>query len=636
MTRPGVTYRGDGRCTFDVWAPLLRNVNVRLEDPAARDLSMERDEWGHWRVETGDVAPGTRYRFVLNQEQSRPDPASQFQPDGVHGPSAVVDHAAFHWMDAGWEGVPLEDMILYELHVGTFTSEGTFEAVIPRLPELRDLGINTIEIMPVAQFPGSRNWGYDGVYPYAVQESYGGPDGLKTLVDAIHRQGMSAVLDVVYNHLGPEGNYLRDFGPYFTDVYQTPWGQAINLDQEHSHDVRAFFIENALYWLREYHFDGLRLDAIHAIYDRGAKHFLRELAERVAEFSRRWGQKRYLIAESDLNDVRVIKPRRSGGYGMDAQWSDDFHHSLHALLTGEKNGYYEDFGGIDQLAKAYKEGFVYSWSYSVHRKRFYGSSSRQRPGRQFVVCSQNHDQVGNRMLGERLGQLVDLEALKLGAGALLLSPYVPLLFMGQEYDEQAPFQYFVSHTDEGLVEAVRQGRASEFASFGWTQECPDPQSADTFMRSKLRWDLRQEGRHGIVLAFYKHLIELRTSIRPIASRRKLTVRTISEKNVLTWQFRQGRDHVQCLMNFSEKAQQFALRTAQADWRKVLDSAETRWSGPGARLPETIRDRQEISMPRRSIALYRLEESKPSEEWAAAAVQVSATEGLPDAGSDSDL
>lgn len=636
MTKPGANYQGNGRCTFDVWAPLLRDVRVRLEGPAARELSMERDEWGHWRIETGDVAPGTRYRYVLDGEQSRPDPASHFQPEGVHGPSAVVDHSAFSWMDAGWEGVPLEDMILYELHVGTFTPEGTFEAVIPRLPELRELGVNTIEVMPVAQFPGARNWGYDGVYPYAVQQSYGGPDGFKALVDAIHRQGMSAVLDVVYNHLGPEGNYLWDFGPYFTDVYHTPWGQAINLDQAYSHDVREFFIENALYWLREYHLDALRLDAIHAIYDHSAKHFLRELAERVAQFSRRSGQKRYLIAESDLNDVRVIKPRRSGGYGMDAQWSDDFHHSLHALLTGERNGYYEDFGRIEQLAKAYKDGFVYSWNYSAHRKRFFGSSSRKRPARQFVVCSQNHDQIGNRMLGERLEQLIDLESLKLGAGALLLSPYVPLLFMGQEYGEEAPFQYFVSHTDEELMEAVRQGRASEFASFGWTQDCPDPQSVETFQRSKLRWDTRQEGRHGVLLAFYKHLIELRNSIRPIVSRKKMTVRAIPEKNVLTWQGRHGRDHVQCLMNFNGQTEQFALRTADAEWRKVLDSAETRWNGPGARLPETIRARQEIVMPHRSIALYRMHEPEASEAWAEAAARVTTMEELPDAGADSDL
>lgn len=629
-------YRGDGRCTFDVWAPLVQEVKLRVMGPDVRDLPMSRNDQGHWRAEANGVDPGTHYMYVLEGDKARPDPASGFQPEGVHGPSAVVDHSAFRWTDAGWESVPLEEMIVYELHVGTFTPEGTFEAVTTRLDELKDLGVNAIELMPVAQFPGARNWGYDGVLPYAVQESYGGPEGLKTLVDAIHRRGMSAVLDVVYNHLGPEGNYFGDFGPYFTDVYHTPWGLAINFDQEHSDQVRSFFIQNALYWLRDYHFDALRLDAVHAIYDQSAKHFLRELVEAVGDLSRQSGRKRYLIAESDLNDVRLIKPPRSGGYGLDAQWSDDFHHSLHAMLTGETNGYYEDFGKIEQLAKACKEGFVYSWDYSAHRKRFFGSSSRQRPARQFVVCSQNHDQVGNRMLGERLGHLVDFESSKLGAGVLLLSPYVPLLFMGQEYGEEAPFQYFVSHTDEQLVEAVRRGRASEFASFRWTQECPDPQGVETFMNSKLRWDTRQEGDHRILLDFYKHLIEIRHSIRPMVSRKKLTVRVISEKNVLTWRYRQARGQWQCLMNFSDRAEQFALRTSEADWRRVLDSADARWNGPGAALPEAIHDAQQVSMPRRSIALYHMDLPTPSEGRAEAAASVSVMEGIPNARSDSDV
>ncbi len=624
-TQAGALYEGNGICTFGVWAPHVQQMTLRVTAPHTYDLPMVRDEQGHWRVRAHDVVPGCRYMYALDGDRERPDPASQFQPAGVHGPSAVIDHEAFRWTDAGWEGVPLEDMIVYELHVGTFTAAGTFEAIVPRLDELNELGVNTIELMPVAQFPGQRNWGYDGVYPYAVQESYGGPDGLKTLVDASHHHGMSVVLDVVYNHLGPEGNCFRDFGPYFTDAYHTPWGQAVNFDQADSHHVRAYFIQNALYWLRDYHIDGLRLDALHAIYDRSAKHFVRELVENVATFSRRTGQKRYLIGESNLNDVRFLRPRRSGGYGLDAQWSDDFHHCLHTLLTGEDKGYYADYGRIEQMAKAYKEGFVYSWEYSPFRRRFYGSSSRQRPARQFFVCSQNHDQIGNRMGGERLTQLIDFESLKLSAGALLLAPYVPMLFMGQEYAEDAPFQYFVSHSDEQLVEAVRRGRSKEFASFQWTQECPDPQSVETFMNSKIRWHTRTEGRHRLLYTFYKHLIDLRRSIPQMVSKKNLLVRAIPGKNVLVWQRRQGQTH--CLMNFSDQPERFALRTSEANWLKVLDSADVQWDGPGATLPETIDERQEVSMPRRSIALYRCDRPDLQSDQAVAAARLSATEGI---------
>ncbi len=623
-------------CEFDVWAPHLQEVRLRIVSPEPQELPMTRDDWGHWRLEARDVAPGSQYFYLLDGDRARPDPASCFQPEGVHGPSEVVDHSAFVWTDAGWEGVPLEDMIIYELHVGTFTPEGTFEAIIPRLAELKEFGVTAVELMPVAQFPGDRNWGYDGVQPYAVQNSYGGPAGLKRLVNAIHQHGLSAILDVVYNHLGPEGNYLREFGPYFTDVYRTPWGEAINYGEADSNPVRQYFIENALYWLREYHFDALRLDALHAIYDQSARHFLRELAENVAELSRRTGHKRYLIAESDLNDVRLIKPRRSGGHGLDAQWSDDFHHSLHVLLTSETKGYYEDFGRIEQLAKAYKEGFVYSWDYSVHRRRFHGSSSRRRPARQLVVCSQNHDQVGNRMRGERLEHLLDFESLKLAAGALLLSPYVPLLFMGQEYGEEAPFQYFVSHTDPQLVEAVRQGRASEFAAFEWTQECPDPQSVETFMSSKLGWQTRREGRHRTLLAFYKRLIELRSSVPQWVSRKNLTVRAVPANGILTWQ-RQSASTWMCgIMNFSEQSESFSLGTEEMTWHKVLDSADARWDGPGGQSPEHVRDRQELSLAPRSVVVYCADRSARARERSDATAQALVTEGIPDAHSSGDV
>ncbi|NIO20211.1 MAG: malto-oligosyltrehalose trehalohydrolase, partial [Candidatus Aenigmarchaeota archaeon] len=359
--RIGPHYIGNGRCEFSIWAPFLKDVAIKMVSPEERLIPMSRYKNGYWKVVVDDVFPRTLYFYRLERSLDRPDPASNFQPEGVHGPSQIVDHSAFQWEDKNWRGINLENMIIYELHVGTFTNEGTFDAIIPRLDDLCDLGINAINIMPVAQFPGERNWGYDGVHPFAVQNSYGGLEGLKRLVNACHKRGIAIILDVVYNHLGPEGNYLGDFGPYFTEKYKTPWGSAINFDDAYSDEVRNFFIENALYWFLHYHVDGLRLDAVHAIYDMSAKPFLHEVAERVEDFSNEYGRKFYLIAESNLNDVKVITRRKFGGYGINAQWCDDFHHSLHTLLTDEKTGYYIDFGNMEQFVKALREGFVISW-----------------------------------------------------------------------------------------------------------------------------------------------------------------------------------------------------------------------------------------------------------------------------------
>jgi maltooligosyltrehalose trehalohydrolase len=603
LTQIGAQYLGNNRCEFRVWAPLPRQVALRIVLPSRRDLSLDRNDLGYWQTTADDVPPGSRYCYLLDGTTQRSDPASQFQPESVHGPTEVVDHSSFPWTDAGWEGVPLEDMVIYELHVGTFTPEGTFEAIVPRLAELRDLGITAIELMPVAQFPGDRNWGYDGAYPYAAQNTYGGPAGLKTLINAIHQQGMSAILDVVYNHMGPEGNYLRDFGPYFTGRYRTPWGDAINYDEAYSYGVRNFFLENALFWLREYHFDALRLDALHMVFDQGARHIIQELTDSVAEFSRQSVPKRYMIGESDLDDVRFIKPARDGGYGLDAQWLDDFHHSLHALVTGEDRGYYADFGRIEQLSKAIREGFVYSWQYSRHRKKFHGSSSRQRPARQFVVFAQNHDHVGNRMLGERLSRLVDFESLKLVAGALLLAPYVPLLFMGEEYAEDAPFLYFVSHTDEQLVSAVREGRRTEFQAFQQEQECPDPQAAETFQRSKLNWESRNQNRHRILLDFHRRLLMLRRGIPNIVSRKGFAVDCLARQKTLIWHRRHDWGQVHGLMNFSSETQTIRLPAQQIVWTKILDSADAAWQGPGATLPDTVRGRPDLTIPARSLAVY---------------------------------
>ncbi len=493
-TSLGATYYGDGRCRFLVWAPLAERVEIRQLSPQERSAALEKLPQGYHRAVLTDFDPSGRYVYRLYKIQAkepveRPDPASRFQPEGVHGPSQVVD-AEFDWEDADWHGLPLSQYIIYELHVGTFTPAGTFDAVIAHLDELRDIGITAVELMPVAQFPGTRNWGYDGTYPFAAQNSYGGPQGLKRLVNACHRKGLAVILDVVYNHLGPEGNYLRDFGPYFTDFYQTPWGEAVNFDGPYSDDVRRFFMENALYWVEDCHIDALRLDAVHAILDFSARPFLEELARTVHRAAERLNRRIYCIAESALNDTRIIRPRELGGFALDAQWNDDFHHALHALLTGEQTGYYQDFGRLHQLARAWRRGFVYDGQYSGYRQRAHGNSSRNIPAQQLVVFAQNHDQIGNRMLGERLSRLVSFEDLKLAAGLVLLSPFIPLLFMGEEYGETAPFQYFIDHSDPELVNAVREGRRREFAAFGWEEEPPDPQDEATFLRSKLDRSLR--------------------------------------------------------------------------------------------------------------------------------------------------
>lgn len=627
MARVGASYQqGNHRCVFRVWAPLRQQVGLRVvAPPGERDLSLEKEDAGYWQITLEDVPPATRYWYLLDGSTKRPDPASQFQPESVHGPSEVVDHAAFAWTDSAWEGVPLEDLVIYELHVGTFTPPGTFAAVIPRLAPLKELGITAVEIMPVAQFPGDRNWGYDGAYPYAVQNSYGGPTGLKTLIDAIHRHGMSAILDVVYNHLGPEGSYLRDFGPYFTGRYRTPWGDALNYDDAHSYGVRDFFLENALFWLREYHFDALRVDALHHVYDQGAKHFIQELTERVGQLSRESARKYYLIGESDLDDVRLLKPPADGGYGLDAQWCDDFHHSLHTLLTGEHTGYYEDFGRLDQMAKAFKEGFVYSWQFSQYRRKFHGSSSRARPARQFVVFAQNHDQIGNRMLGERLSRLVDFESLKLAAGVVLLAPYLPLLFMGEEYGEETPFLYFVSHTDPDLVAAVREGRKTEFEAFQRNQECPDPQAPETFLQSQLRWDERNRDRHHLLLAFHRQLLEVRRAIPHVVSKRNLLVESLTGQKVMLWHRRHEWGEVSGLMNFNTASQEVALPLSQRTWTKILDSADPKWGGPGQAMQTTVTGRQHVTMSGRSIAVFQAGSAVVIEERAAAQAAVAVGE-----------
>ncbi|MEO0455543.1 MAG: malto-oligosyltrehalose trehalohydrolase [Cyanobacteria bacterium P01_A01_bin.114] len=593
--RLGANYLSDGRCEFTVWAPHLEKVELHL---TATDLSqnlhpMTRDRRGYWQVALDDIQPGARYRYRLDEDKSWPDPASYHQPEGVHGASAVVDHGSFEWRDLSWQNLALADYIIYELHIGTFTPAGTFEAAIERLDYLKTLGITAVEIMPVAQFPGERNWGYDGVCPFAVQQSYGGPDGLKQLVDACHQRGLAVILDVVYNHFGPEGNYTGLYGPYTTERYRTPWGTAINFDDAFSDGVRHYFLSNALYWFELYHIDALRLDAIHAIYDFGAKHFLSELAEVTAALGQSLDRPLYLIAESDLNDVRIIRDAQRGGYGLDAQWSDDFHHALHTALTKETSGYYGDFKDPESLAQAYRDSFVYGWRYSPFRQRYHGSRADGHPAQQFVVCAQNHDQVGNRMLGERLSELIPFEALKLAAGATLLSPYLPMLFMGEEYGETAPFLYFVDHGDPDLIAGVRAGRKREFEAFHGVGEPPDAASLETFERAKLNWSLLGQTQHKALLKFYQRLIALRKQLQiPTQwSRSDMTVlQTANVVQIHCWNTDQQRLSV---MNFSEDSATVKLESIfkhqQLAWQRQIDSAELTWAGLGATAPDVLPD-----------------------------------------------
>jgi maltooligosyltrehalose trehalohydrolase len=594
-SRLGAIYLGDSRCQFLVWAPLVPKVDVHVVSPEEQIFPLARSAQGYHQAIVEGVAPGYRYFYRLDSERERPDPASRFQPAGVHGPSQVID-PLFPWDDREWSGLPLEEYIIYELHVGTFTKEGTFETIIPHLDELKALGVTAVELMPVAQFPGNRNWGYDGVYPFAVQDSYGGPEGLRRLVNACHQQGLAVILDVVYNHFGPEGNYIIDFGPYFTERYQTPWGTALNFDGPHSDEVRRFFIENAVYWLTEFHIDALRLDALHSILDISSYPLIEELALRFHEQAEKLKRRAYLIGESVANDARLITAPEEGGYGLDAQWNDDFHHALHVLLTAEQNGYYQDFGGLEHLVKAFQEGFVYSGQYSQYRQRRHGVTSRDIPAHRFVVFAQNHDQVGNRMKSERLSQLVPFEGLKLAAGVVLLSPFLPLLFMGEEYGEKAPFAYFVSHSEPALIEAVRRGRREEFASFEWPGEMPDPQDEATFLSAKLDHSLRGEGWHRTLLAFYQELIRLRKETPALARLNKQTMEVwgFEDKILLIQRWSEGNE-AGLVFNLSQDQSSVTIPIPAGRWHKRLDSAEERWWGKGSAIPEQLDTKEKVTL-----------------------------------------
>jgi maltooligosyltrehalose trehalohydrolase len=601
-----------GRCVFRVWAPRAQSVHVRMLGSPERIVEMSQGDCGHYEAAIENVTAGTLYFYRLNGKDDRPDPASSHQPDSVHGASQIID-ARFEWSDEHWPGIRLEECVFYEVHIGAFTEKGTFDAAIDQLEELRDLGVTVVEVMPVAQFPGTRNWGYDGVAPYAVQNSYGGPAAFKRFVNAAHEVGLGVALDVVYNHLGPEGNYLSEFGPYFTEKYHTPWGGAMNFDEPGSDQVRRYFIENALMWVDEFHIDALRLDAVHAIFDQSAYPFLHELSDAVHALAERLHRRVHVIAESDLNDPRLVRSPDVGGFGLDAQWSDDFHHALHALLTGERSGYYADFGSVRDVADAMAQGFVYDGRFSKFRHRRHGALAVDVPARRMVICIQNHDQVGNRMMGERLSKIVPFEALKLAAAATLCAPGLPLMFMGEEYGEENPFLYFVSHGDPELIKMVRKGRRGEFRGFDWKGDPPDPQEASTFRRSKLDRMRRNTQRGRALRDFYAALLEARRTIPALAALdRHAQEFTIDEKRrtlvVRRWA---GDSEAVLAFNFSETRRTIAAPAPVGRWVKAVDSADSDWDGPGGSVGEAVETDGEVTVDLQPYAFALLIRSEDS-------------------------
>lgn len=575
-TKPlGITLHNN-KAQITVWAPKAKKVICRTYQPNV-DIILSQQAYGYWYAQSDEITAGQRYHFIVDGEVL-PDPASHSQPEGVHGPSAVVD-LQFDWTDKDYHCPTLRDFIIYEVHVGTFSSTHDFNGIIERLPYLKNLGITAIEIMPVAQFPGERNWGYDGTFLFAVQHSYGGARGLQRLVDACHREGMAIILDVVYNHFGPEGNYLHQYGPYLTDKYQTPWGKAINYDDAWNYGVRDFVCENVRMWFRDFHIDALRLDAVHAIKDFSPSHILQDIRRTTDLLMRETGRKHYLIAECDLNDKRFLEPLEQNGFAMDAQWLDEFHHALRVTAGEEKKGYYEEFKGITHLAKAYEHAYVFTGQYSTHRQKFFGSSAEGIPGEKFVVFSQNHDQVGNRMVGERSSILFTPDLQRLMAMAAMVSPFTPLLFMGEEWASQKPFLYFVSHSDPDLIAAVRKGRREEFSDFHGDGEVPDPQDKKTFDNSVLDWTEKDKAAHQRMLLYYQNLIALRKSNTVLRNLKRENIRVNSDlqKGSLILYVEHTKEKLICLFNFSPSTQRFTIPEDEI-WEKVWDTGDNMWGG----------------------------------------------------------
>jgi len=567
----------DDAVTFRVWAPRRRSVDAMIEGRSPVVLSPRDD--GMFEATVGGVEPRTRYRYRLDGEHHRPDPASRWQPEGVHGPSAVVDPRRFVWTDETFRGHALADLVIYELHVGAFTPAGTFEAIIPRLAALADLGVTAIELMPIAEFPGSRNWGYDGVHLFAPQSTYGGPRGLRRLVDACHARGLAVLLDVVYNHFGPEGNYLPEYGPYTSERHRTAWGPGVNFDGEGSAGVRRHVVENVRYWVREFHVDGFRLDAAHAIADESPVHILAEIAAVAHEEGMRVGRPIHVIAESHDNDRRLVLPTAHGGLGLDAVWSDDFHHALHRRLTGEPLGYYADFEESRWLVRAITEGFAFQGERSAYWRRRRGTPSGDLGAERFVIAVQNHDQIGNRPRGERLAVLLHPAAVRLAVALLCVAPAIPLLFMGEEYGETAPFQFFTSFLDPGLAEAARLGRAGDVARFGWTGEIPDPGAPLTFVRSRVNPTLASSPRHWALREYYRHWLALRRAHPALGAQGKsLTSAALDATGDVLTVTRQAPsgEVLRLVANLSGGPR--PLAPPGQDWRLLIDSEDARWGG----------------------------------------------------------
>jgi maltooligosyltrehalose trehalohydrolase len=597
----GVNFNGGPNADVVVWAPGEQFVDLVINE--SKKIRLERDDDGYHKSVVTELMPGDFYRFQTSVG-FYPDPASLSQPKGVHAASMAIDPSVYPWNDGDWKNSPLDTYIMYELHTGTFTPGGTFREIEDKLDHLLTLGITAIELMPVAQFPGTRNWGYDGVFPFAVQNVYGGAEALQHLVDCCHRKKIAVILDVVYNHLGPEGNYLDTYGPYFTDKYKTPWGKAINFDDAGCDGVRRFFIENALMWLRDFHIDALRFDAVHAIKDFSPVHILREIKQYVNKLMEETGRSYYLIVESDLNDTRFITPLEQQGYGMDAQWTDEFHHALRVTAGEEKQGYYTDFNGVEHLAKSVKDAYVYTGQYSSHREKSFGVPTENYPGPGFVVFSQNHDQTGNRMLGERTSTLLSFEKQKLLAGMVLMSPYLPLLFMGEEWSEPHPFLYFADPMDQQLAEAIRKGRKEEFKAFHSNGEAPDPVLEDTFLQSKLQWNLLNSEPYQTMFRYYAQLISLRKKMPVLrqCDRKQMEVSCDAMQNILRIYRWSDGQYIVATMNFSQQPYETKMPENCKQWKNILDSADPEWRGPVAS-PAVVPMGGKVIVQPQSILMY---------------------------------
>lgn len=597
---PGMMRTRDGTWGLRLWAPRCEHLSVVVDGGDVTPLIAVGGGW--WRRDGLQLDAGTRYRLRLPDGRDLPDPASRHQPDGVHGASAAVDVEGFPWTDTAWRGIPLARYIIYELHIGTFTAEGTCDAAISRLAELVELGVTAVELMPVAQCPGERNWGYDGVFPFAVQHSIGGPSGVQRLVDACHAHGLAVILDVVYNHLGPEGNHLDAYMPISSDRHRIPWGEAMNIDGPDSDGVRDYFSANVRHWFTLYHVDALRLDAVHAMVDTSAQPFLAQVANQVRELALLSGRHLHLIAESDLNASRVVRPEQQGGLGMDSQWLDDFHHAVHGLLTGERRGYYIDYGEVDQLRRAFANAFVYDGRWSRNQRMTRGDDASDLPTTCFTVCAQNHDQVGNRFGGERLSLLTDFEGLKFAATCVLLSPYIPLLFMGEEWGERRPFLFFSDMSDPALIEAVRQGRREEFPDLNRGVEPRDP--FDPLTRDHCVLDrsaaVKEPGR--TLRDFYRTCIRLRRTLPSLAPGPRDHIRVDAPvPEIIAIDRHQGACRTLVLLNPTNRVVNY-IGLPPGRWFIALASFATRWSGPGCNEGEALE--HQTGLPPRSALLLR--------------------------------